>query len=459
MNNLNIYLLKDLSPEVKAVTFAKCSRSPDSFKDIAKELTEDKSRKFHEKWVVGYGHSSVAEHATLSIAIENISILGTKVIEDNRLASYTEKSTRYQLFNKDTYYIPETLKKDPELLKLYTETSDYLFNQYELFNIKVSDYLKTKIQKEGDISDIQYNTKIKSKTCDTCRYLLTTATQTNLGITINARSLEYAIKKLLSHPLEEMQRIGRVIKDVALEETPTLIKYATESKYLIETEKNLTSKIKNIIGKSESSDQNYVTLVDYDKDAENKLILALLYKYSTLSYNEIQNKLNNISQKEKEEIIDIALKDRSDFDQPIRELEHIYYSFDILTDYGAFRDIQRHRICTQTNQLLTCDYGYETPEIIKEVGLENEYNLCLEKAKKAYDQIQNKYPYEAQYILPLAFRKRVLITLNLRELHHFISLRSGIRGHWFYRMIAQECYKKIEEIHPLLAKYIRVNMD
>jgi len=345
------------------------------------------------------------------------------------LASFTEKSTRYQIFNKDTYYIPEKLKLDPNLLQIYTETSDYIFNQYEIFHKKISEFFRQVFPKEEGISDLQYNTMIKSKTCDVCRYLLTTATQTNLSITINARALEHTITKLLSHPLDEMKQIGEVIKKVALDETPTLIKYANQNDYLIKTEEILTANVKELLGTSSPYNQNYVTLVDYDKKAEEKLVTTLLYRYSTLSYQEIKEKTINFSDYEKEQLINNALKHRGPFDQPIRELEHIYYTFDILIDYGAFRDIQRHRMCTQTNQLLTCDHGYETPDIIKKVGLENDYNICLEKAKSAYQKISQKYPYEAQYILPLAFRKRVLITLNLRELHHFISLRSGINGH------------------------------
>ncbi len=459
MHNLKIYLLKDISPEIKAVTFAKCSRCPDSFDSIAKELTADKSKEFHEKWVVGYGHSSVAEHAILSIALENVSILATKAIEDNRLASYTEKSTRYQIFNKDTYHIPKIFSNDPEILEIYTSTSDFIFNQYEIFTAKISEFFKTVLPKEQGISDAQYNSIIKSNTCDVSRYLLTTATQTNLGMTINARALEHAITKLLSHPIEEMREIGELIKTAAKEEVPTLIKYADKNNYIIQTENLMQQSIAKLLQNQKTTDQTYVSLVEYNHQAEEKLISALLYKHSTLSYLEIKEKIKTLSAFEKEEIILNSTKHLSTYDQPLRELEHIYYTFDILVDYGAFRDIQRHRMCTQTNQLLTTSHGFETPELIKKIGLEKDYILCMGKAKDAYDKISQKYPFEAQYILPMAFKKRVLMTMNLRELHHFIPLRSNKKGHWFYRMIAQECFKEIEKVHPFLAKYIKVNWD
>ena len=148
-NNIRIYTLENLPPEIRAVTFAKCSRSPEPFDVIAKELTEEQSTKFHEKWVVGYGHSSVAEHAFLSIAMENVSILATKVIEDNRLASYTEKSTRYQIFNKDTYYKPDNVMES-DLRKLYEETGDFLLDTYTSLFDKTIKFCEEKFSQKKD---------------------------------------------------------------------------------------------------------------------------------------------------------------------------------------------------------------------------------------------------------------------------------------------------------------------
>ena len=143
----------------------------------------------------------------------------------------------------------------------------------------------------------------------------------------------------------------------------------------------------------------------------------------------------------------------------MRELEHVYYTFDILLDYGAFRDVQRHRMCTQSNQPITVLHGYDLPPEIREAGFENEFRSVVEKAAEAFEKIYEKFPNEAQYVVPMCYRKRVLITWNLRELNHFISLRSGKKGHASYRRIAQECWRKLNEIQPLLARYINVDMD
>jgi len=454
----DIYTLDGLSPEVRAVTFAKCSRSPESFRDIAAELTDEKSAEFHEKWVVGYGHSSVAEHAVLSIAIENVSNVATKVIEDNRLASYTEKSSRYQVFDKERYYKPKKIM-DSDLAETYCRTSDMLFDTYNELLEPMQEFIKNKNPQADGQSDKAYASVIKAKVCDNIRYLLPAATQTNLGMTINARNLEHAIVKMLSHPLEEMRDIGQEIKSVALKITPTLIQFADRNDYLEETKKALEEKAEQIMDDEEIKPSEPVKIVNYDQDAENKLVAALLYPGSRYSYSQIYDRVVKMSDEEKADVIDEALSRRGQHDAPIRELEHIYYTFDILMDFGAFRDVQRHRICTQSNQDITCVHGYSTPEEIVEAGQEEKFKTALQKAWDAYSKIYEKFPKEAQYIVPMAFYKRVLITWNLRELHHFIPLRSGKKGHISYRRIAQECWNKVNEIHPLLAKYIRVDME
>lgn len=453
-----IYTLpNDLMPEVKAVTFAKCSRSPEPFDQIAKDLTEEKSAEFHEKWVVGFGHSSIGEHAVISLAIENVSILATKVIEDCRLASYTEKSTRYQIYDRERLYKPANVMTS-ELADVYEGIVNLLMDTYQEMVEPMTTFIKNKYPQKPEESEKLYQMICKSRMCDNIRYLLPTATLTNLGMTVNARELEHLIKKLLSSPLEELQQIGQEVKTTALEAVPTLVRFANKVPYLAETKEKLMELAQQYL-KDAAQTSQAVTIVDYDPEAEDKLVASLLYPYSQLPYQQIERKVKAMNQKEKEEIIDEALKRRGQFDAPLRELEHVYYTFDILMDFGAFRDVQRHRMCTQSNQDVTVVHGYDLPPEIAEVGLDGKFKAAMEKAVEAYQKIYEKFPKEAQYVVPLAFRKRVLITWNLRELHHFISLRSGKKGHPSYRRIAQQCWRELNKIQPLLAKYIRVDMD
>ncbi|MFH1827984.1 MAG: FAD-dependent thymidylate synthase [Nanoarchaeota archaeon] len=448
MYNRRIYALSDLPPEVKAVAFAKCSRSPDQIDKIAKELDEDKSRKFHEKWVVGYGHSSVAEHAVLSIAIENVSILATKVIEDNRLASYTEKSTRYQVFDKDKYFKPDLGKYN----QVYSETCDFILNTYSRLNPLMINFFKKKFPKESE-------SMIKNMALDCLRYILPVSMQTTLGMTVNARNLEYGIMKLLSHPFKEMRDIGKEIKEAAIKITPTLIKYTQMNQYLTET-KNELKKISNEalkegIGKNKEG----VLLVEFDEDAENKLITALLYRFSNRPYEQIMEQVKKLGRGEKERIIDESLNKLGKYDRPLREFEYVYYTFDVLMDYGGFRDVQRHRMCTQTNQAFSVEDGYQTPIEIVVAGFENDFKDCMEKAKKTFKEISKEFPNEAQYIIPMAYNKRLLMKMNLRELFHFIKLRSGTGSHISYKKIAQQMYNEIKRVHPFIAKYIQCDMS
>ena len=454
-----IYTLNDLAPEIKAVTFAKCSRSPKSFQEIADELTEEKSSKFHEKWVVGYGHSSVAEHAVLSIAMENVSILATKVIEDNRLASYTEKSTRYQIFDRDKYFKPAKLMKS-EFGKLYEDTANFLFDTYTELLPGVDKQMRQKFPKKSDEPAKMYEGIMKAKVCDVLRMMLPIATVTNLGMTVNARTLEYAISKMLSHPLAEIKEIGEEIKKVSQTVTPTLIKYAEPNEYLNEANRNLSKYAQKYLGKEKDlDDEKSVVLVDYDRDAENKIVAAMLYKFSHYSYKQALERVKGLNRVEKEKIVDNTIGKMGKFDSPLREFELADYTFDVLVDYGAYRDIQRHRMCTQTNQLVTTEHGYTTPDEIKEFGLEKEFTECMKRSQETFAKISQRFPLYAQYIVALAFRKRTLFNINLRSIYHFVKLRSSTKGHISYRRVAQKMYDEVKRVQPLLAKYIKVTKD
>lgn len=458
-DKLRIYTLEGLTPEVKAVTFAKCSRSPEPFDKIAKELTEEKSSEFHEKWVVGYGHSSVAEHAVLSIAIENITTLGCKILEDNRLSSYTEKSSRYQIFDKSKYYTPPKIQKSKHAQK-YKQNIDFIFDTYTRLAEPMAEFVNKKYPRDPKTSAGLYKSISKAKLCDNIRYLLPLCAYRNLGWTVNARILEMAICKFLSHPLEEMNEVGKTIKEVGQKITPTLIKYANHSEYLNKTRQEFEELAKEKNQElGQPADSPAVTIVNFEEDNENKLVTALLYKHLNHPYEQVYQKVQSMSQTEKKDIIDLAVKHRGDHDQPIRELEHIYYTFDIFMDYSAWYDLQRHRICTQTTQLETTRLGYNTPAEIIEAGFAKDYHQALEKSVELYELLAEDMPHEAQYACTMATNHRTLYTFNLRELHHLISLRSSPRGHWSYRRIAQLCWEELNKIHPLLAKYIRVTME
>src|ERR1044071_8576745 len=236
MRTRDIYLLspRSLSPETIAVAFAKTSRSPESFRDIAAELSDEKSAQFHEKWVVGYGHASVAEHAVLHIAFENVSRLAIESIEANRLASYTEKSTRYQKWGSDDFFIPSELDRHA-LRDEFVDTIRLLFRTYAESLEPVRSLVLERFERRENEKDEAWDRRIRSKYVDVCRFLLPAASLANVGMTANARVLESMIRKMLSHELTEVREIGVQVKEVSKAETPTLVKYADAVPYISET--------------------------------------------------------------------------------------------------------------------------------------------------------------------------------------------------------------------------------
>lgn len=463
MNNTpRIYALKNLSPETVAVTFAKCSRSAEPFDVIANELNEQKSAEFNEKWVVNYGHGSVAEHAFMNVAIENVSLIAVETIQANRLASFTEKSSRYQVYNRDRVHVPKVLYYDARLLSAYLEAVNQLFNFYEKAIEPVRQRIMELYPNTPNDPEPVYQAKIKSKWIDVVRFALPNSCLANLGMSANARTMEYAITKMLSHPLEEVREIGESVKKVALEITPTLVKYANKNDYYEKNEKYIFEQSKKAaeagLTQYDRNNQLTVDLIDYDEMAEEQIIAATLYRNNHLTLREARSVADQMSTQEKADFFEgIFAEARNIYDKPPRELEYPYYTFDVLLDQGAYYDLKRNRIMTQTAQMLNADLGYFTPKMFDELGLGDEYRRTMDFAHNTAKMIAEKYPYEAQYITTKATARRFVMKMNLREAMYFIGLRSRQGGHFTYRKIGQMLYDQIERVHPNLAKYIMVD--
>ncbi len=448
-----IYLLssKDLSPETIAVAFAKTSRFPDSFRDIAAELSDEKSAQFHEKWVVGYGHASVAEHAVLHIAIENASRIAMEAIESNRLASYTEKSTRYQKWDADTFHIPVELDDHP-LRDEYIATVRMLFETYAASLEPVKGVIASQVTRRENEEDEAYDRRIRSRYVDVCRFILPAASLANVGMTANGRVIENSIRKWLSSPLAEVREIGETVKEVAQGELPTLVKYAEAREYLVETPLLLSPHFRRKWGEPEGGD--WCDLVDYDKDGENKVLAAALYRFGNMSFAEALEKVRD--EAEREQLAEALLGRLGSHDVPLRELEHCNYTFDLVMDQGAYAEFKRHRMMTQTPQLQTAALGYATPRLVTEAGFGSEYEAAMDAAGAMWEKMNDFNPYVAQYIVPNGFNRRVLATFNLREAYAFCQLRAGLKAHFSIRRAAQRMYGQIARVHPLLAKYMRL---
>jgi thymidylate synthase ThyX len=465
-----IFALKGLPEEVVAVLFAYYSRSREDLRanllrllrerdlDLAGRAVADplnegeletarrKAREFHEKWVVGYGHASV--------------------IEDARLASYTEKSTRYVPFPRKYYQAPEL---PGDAAALYHGPIGHLFDEYEALLPLVQARVMERADRSQFKTDRGFENSCLAQACDALRYLLPAATHTNIGLTANARTLEHLISKLLSHPLAELRDTGERIREEVTKLIPTLIKYARRNDYAVETPPAMTGLAAQVLagvtpGPEPESNPD-VRLITSPPDAEARLAAAILYEFSDLEYEQVWERVRTLSADEHLRVIHEYLARRKRYgegdhgytDPPLRSLEHLYFTFEVLVDYGAYRDIQRHRMATQTTQRLGCLHGYDVPELLEECGYGDRFRAAMEAASDAWARLAAERPEEAQYVTPLAFRKRVLFTWNLRALHHFVSLRSARQGHLSYRRVAWGVYDRLQEQHPALAEFIRVD--
>jgi thymidylate synthase ThyX len=475
-----VFALTGLPEEVIAVLFAYYSRSRDDLRtNLAKLLADDelgvahagepsgrglglasdKARAFHEKWVVGYGHASVAEHAVVHLAIEDVSIVASKVIEDLRLGSYTEKSTRYVVF--DTKSFVELPELAPELAAAYRQSGERLFATYLDLTPKVLAALERRSPRPEGKPQGPYNAAIRAQALDLLRGLLPSGTRTNLGLTANARALEMLLSKMLSSPLAEVRRLAKSMHEAAQHVTPTLVKYAAENAYRASLQAEVAAVTPPFAAAARSEASRPVRLVRHDADALARIALALAYEGSAsgVSAEGMAAALEASSPEALVRIVRAAVAKRGKWDPPPRGFEASTLTVELTLDYGAYRDLQRHRMLTPATQRLGCELGFETPTELVDLGFGDAYAASMNAAVAPWRAIAEKHPLEAQYAVPLGFKVRTLWTMNVRELFHVVELRSAKQGHASYRRMAQALYREACNVHPWLADLVRVDMN
>ena len=457
--NLRIYPFspRDLTEEQLAVVFAMTSRRPEPFDEIAEVVTTEKAADFHERWVLNYGHASVAEHAILHMAVENLSRLACDSLEDNRLASYTEKSSRFQVLEAGYYYTPQELEGH-SLRSLYVEACDALFAAYERLVEGLRAYLPKVQPRRENERDGAYNLRIRREATDTARFLLPAATLTNVGVTLNARSMEHAVSKLLSSDLQEERDLGEALKAQGRTITPTLIKYADRNDYLVMSR---VAQQEAALPYTEPSDGAHIeaTLVHWDPDAEAKVAAALLYRFASQPYAQIWDRVKAMSPQELEGIIDRSLEHLGPHDVPVRELESVDYTFDLLMDYGAYREFKRHRMQSYFPQPPSVEQGYLVPPLVTDAGLESDFQQAMGQVESAFHTMRGELPQIAQYLVTHAHKRRVLSKMNLRECYHLFKLRTSPTTHFSLVWVVQKAMELARERHPVLFKHLSLRSD
>ncbi|HMK08083.1 MAG TPA: FAD-dependent thymidylate synthase [Anaerolineales bacterium] len=449
-----VYLLspRRLSPETIAVTFAKTSRSPQSFEEIAEELTDGRSAAFHEKWVVGYGHASVAEHAVLHLAFEGVSRLAIECIESNRLASYTEKSTRYQKWEAEAFHRPAELEGN-RLQALYLQTCQSLFAAYLESIEPVRRVVQRLFPRQEGETEARWEGRLRARYVDVCRFTLPAAALANVGMTANARTLEHAIRKMLCHPLEEVRQIGQATKAAAIGEIPTLLKYAEPGGYLAGQRQALAP------WRAEAPLQEPdepVRLLTMLPSSEAAVLATAVYPFGEAPLEKVLDWVRLLSPEQTRSLAEALLGGRDRHDVPPRSLEHAVFTFEVVLDQGAYLELKRHRMMSQTPQRLTTRLGYTVPRLITEAGLEPGYRRSMEAASQAFEALAEWNDEVASYLVPNAFRRRVVLTMNLREAFHFCELRAAPNAHFSMRRIALRMAEVLQQNLPLLGRALRL---
>src|SRR5579859_552668 len=488
---VNVFAVHGVDPEVQAYAMAKYSRSALSMKESLREISEQKAEQFLNTFYFQYGHRSIADLAHLAFAIEKLSILAAIVLVDEQRWDGQERSTRYQNFKKSGYFIPDFA--DEALRTEYRSTIDFLFAEYDAFTLEMLRFYTAQIPRPAEMAEDQYTRTLRARAFDNSRYLLPLATNTSLGQIVNARTLETQIARLLSSSYEEVRHLGALLKDAATSAAynvqaesvralvqeikdanpglgakaeqqllrptrvaPTLVKYANANEYEIQTRKELAQAAAELMAGVPVEPAPLVDLVE-NGALEVEMAATLLYSASHYSYRQIKDRVQGLTAAQRSEIIDLGLRHRGPHDELLRSFHSgQQFKFDILMDIGGFRDMHRHRRCTQIEQGFTRHHGYDTPPDLKTAGLEPRYKQAMQKIVQACEKLEGSAPQAALYLLPMAFRKRTLFKMDFAEALYIAELRSGAAGHFSYRNVAYAMYEEVARKHPSLARYFRV---
>ena len=454
-------------------------------------MNKERGEEFYNRVLVEYGDDSVAELGEAQIAIEGLSNIAVKKIEDRRIGlSYLEKSSRYVAWDKKTNGMYR-FYRDPLLMESrfaddYIDACNLAFETYskniqatikyirekfpiEKYSFKDSTDRKeksfSKLKQQDDIksANIIYRGSTKAKALDILRGLLPASTLTNVGITGNGRAFEYLLTIMYGSNLDEERDLASKIKK-ELDSTIKSFVRRADDKYgkalqdylqkIQATSKRLASKHtgRKITG-------NITRLAEYEseKKAIDKIVASLIYAQSDgSSFGDITKIVKKISSSQKKKIITHYANLRHNRrHRPPRAFEMTYYTFDLINNFGMFRDLHRHRTLTTQRQLLTTDHGFETPQEINALGLEKDFKDCLYNSKNIFEKMRKRFPEQAQYVVNFSYNYPYFMRFNLREAAHLIELRTVPQGHADYRKVAQQMYKQINKAHPTLSKIIK----
>jgi len=455
--------------EAHCMVAGRLSQSAKPFKEILDEIigengfNKEKVADFHKRVTIAWGHHSIEQHSTTTLAFENISILSTnKYFENKRLSAYLERSTRYQDFSKPTYYTPKELNEEQK--KIYKEAVENLFTAYSKILPLIISEIAENYKQRGIVTDEK---NIKKKAFDCARYILPASAYTNFAMSANPQQFRSLIHDLLTEDNAELRESAIEMQKELQKEYPSLL----AEEFCVadptrKTHKNDNKKIKPITfeGKEKiivdefefENIQPTVKLINSTQNAEELVIYEYLIKEgfdATYTNGKVTLNGKKISFEEKEKLIEKIFSYNTIEKKPHRAAENAHYWFETIVDFGAGRDLHRNRMLTWIDSVISPEYGYAIPYYLTEEA-KKEYILALTKSFESWVKLVKSGAQKeiAQYLLPLATNYKVFYNLNAKEAHHVAKTRTSRAAHYSYREYVHQMVEEIKKINPTIGK-------
>lgn len=479
-----VFALRGLPEATKGAVFARYSRSATPLRRLLlDEFAEDlatpsgladagqRATDLYERVFVQYGDDSVAQLGGAHVAIEQISNVATKIVEWGRLASYLEQSTRYLAFDdrpggRYRYHRPAELDDDAALAARYTADLDAVFDAYAAALPRMRSWVQADRPHDGHTTPRAWRAAVTARTCDALRGLLPAATTSNVGMYASGQAYEQLLLRLASHELAEARVLGqRMLTELRTVVAPFLTRVDRDdrgvrwARYLADTRMQTRAVVDELLADVDDDPiAAEVGLVDFDPDAETDVLVGMLYPHAHVSEYALRDRVQHMTADERVALVRAYVGDRANRrHRPGRALERARYRFDICGDYGAFRDLQRHRMCTIDWQPLSCRHGYEVPDDVAAAGLTEQWHDVMQRQEQLWQTLSSARPAIAPYAVGFAWRVRYSLQLNARAAMHLLELRTTPQGHPSYRRVAQEMHHLIAERagHHAIAEMMR----
>jgi thymidylate synthase ThyX len=484
-----VFALVNLPEVVKGALFARYSRSAKSLRrlfldefvgdlDVSGDASVDatvglkRAEELYERVFFEYGDDSVAQLGGVHLACEQASNLLTKILEWGRLMAYLEQSTRYIAYDARLSTGHYRYRRDPAVLDSplgarYVGDMDRMFDTYAALLPEMQTWIARRFPQGPADPDFVYRQSVRAKALDALRGLLPAASLSNVGIYGTGQAYEQLLLRMRAHPLPEARSYAEMMLDELNKVIPSFLQRIDRPErggawvdYLAETRRR-TDEVVHRLWSDRDPDvpadrrgPPVVRLLDWDPEGEDKVLAAMCFASSSLSEADLERRVRLLGTDERAALVRAYVGERGNRrHRPGRAFERTAYRFEVVSDYGAFRDLQRHRMLTMEWQALHPGLGYEIPDEVGEAGMTGPFEASLARCADLYEALEPQFPEQAPYALSLAFRLRYVMQMNAREAMHVIELRSGPQGHAAYRQIAQHMHRLIAEQagHRLLA--------